>query len=93
MVVAQPVSAPLTRAAGPGFADPDYEIAVEWLEAREAVIAALGFSSGFTHMEWYRKYDGEVVFGEIGARPPGARVVDLMNFATDGTPFVSITTR
>src|ERR1041385_5777558 len=32
--------APLTRAAGPGFADPDYEISVDWLEAREAVIAA-----------------------------------------------------
>jgi len=47
------------------------------------VLAALGFRSGFTHMEWYRKADGEVVFGEIGARPPGARVVELMNFATD----------
>ena len=32
--------APLTRAAGPGFADPSYEIAVDWLVAREAVIAA-----------------------------------------------------
>ena len=32
--------APLTRAAGPGFADPGYEIAVDWLAAREAVIAA-----------------------------------------------------
>jgi hypothetical protein len=48
------------------------------------VLAALGFNAGFTHMEWYRKADGEVVFGEIGARPPGARVVDLMNYATDG---------
>jgi len=54
----------------------------------EAVLAALGFRSGFTHMEWYRKSDGEVVFGEIGARPPGARVVDLMNFATDGDTYV-----
>src|SRR5205814_6234150 len=54
----------------------------------EAVLAALGFLSGFTHMEWYRKHDGEVVFGEIGARPPGARVVDLMNFATDGDTYV-----
>ena len=53
-----------------------------------AVLAALDFRSGFTHMEWYRKYDGEVVFGEIGARPPGARVVDLMNFATDGDTYV-----
>jgi hypothetical protein len=52
------------------------------------VLAALGFTSGFTHMEWYRRHDGEVVFGEIGARPPGARVVDLMNFATDGDTYV-----
>ena len=34
-------------------------------------------------MEWYRKADGEVVFGEIGARPPGAHQVDQMNFACD----------
>lgn len=53
-----------------------------------AVLRALGFRSGFTHMEWYRKHDGDVVFGEIGARPPGARVVDLMNFATDGDTYV-----
>lgn len=48
-----------------------------------AVLEALGFRTGFTHMEWYRKADGEVVFGEIGGRPPGARMVDLMNFACD----------
>jgi len=53
-----------------------------------AVLRALGFQTGFTHMEWYRKHDGEVVFGEIGARPPGARVVDLMNVATDGDTYV-----
>jgi biotin carboxylase len=47
------------------------------------VLAALGFETGFTHMEWYRKSDGEVVFGEVAARPPGARTVDLMNFASD----------
>ena len=43
---------------------------------------------GFTHMEWYLKADGEAVFGEIGGRPPGARVVDLMNYATDGDLYV-----
>lgn len=48
-----------------------------------AVLEALGFRDGFTHMEWYLKDDGEVVFGEIGARPPGARTVDVMNFAND----------
>jgi biotin carboxylase len=47
------------------------------------VIRALGFESGFTHMEWYRKADGEVVFGEIGGRPPGAHQVDQMNYACD----------
>jgi len=47
------------------------------------VLTALGFRDGFTHMEWYRKFDGEVVFGEIGARPPGARLVHAMNFASD----------
>jgi hypothetical protein len=52
------------------------------------VLEALGFDNGFTHMEWYRKADGEVVFGEIGARPPGARVVDLMNYSTDGDLYV-----
>ncbi len=47
------------------------------------VIKALQFETGFTHMEWYRKSDGEVVFGEIGARPPGAHQVDQMKFACD----------
>jgi len=47
------------------------------------VIAALQFDTGFTHMEWYRKADGEVVFGEIGARPPGAHQVDQMKYVCD----------
>ena len=47
------------------------------------VIRALQFGTGFTHMEWYRKADGEVVFGEIGARPPGAHQVDQMKHACD----------
>jgi ATP-grasp domain len=53
----------------------------------EAVIRAMGFTSGFTHMEWYRTGDGEVVFGEIGARPPGGRLTDLMNFSSDSDLF------
>lgn len=52
-----------------------------------AVLKVLGFRDGFTHMEWYRKADGEVVFGEIAARPPGARTVDVMNYATDADLF------
>jgi formate-dependent phosphoribosylglycinamide formyltransferase (GAR transformylase) len=52
-------------------------------EMGQAVIDALNFKTGFTHMEWYRKSNGEVVFGEIAARPAGARTVDLMNFVSD----------
>ena len=48
-----------------------------------AVLKALKFQTGFTHMEWYLKSNGEVVFGEIAARPPGAHTVDLMNWASD----------
>src|SRR5215472_13591426 len=31
---------PHTRKAGYGFADPDYELAMDWLAAREAILAA-----------------------------------------------------
>ena len=58
------------------------------VEMGYAVIDALGFRDGFTHMEWYLKDDGEVVFGEIGGRPPGARQVDQMNYACDFDSFV-----
>jgi hypothetical protein len=34
-------------------------------------------------MEWYRKPDGEVVFGEIGGRSAGGHLVDQMNFCAD----------
>ena len=53
------------------------------IEMGQAVLEALGFRTGFTHMEWFLKADGEAVFGEIGARPPGARSVDIMNYASD----------
>jgi hypothetical protein len=32
--------APVTRKAGPEFADPDYDLSVDWLAGREAVLAA-----------------------------------------------------
>jgi hypothetical protein len=47
------------------------------------VLKALNMGSGFTHMEWFRKADGEVVFGEIGCRPGGAHIVDQMNYTSD----------
>jgi biotin carboxylase len=47
------------------------------------VLTALGMGDGFTHMEWFKKADGEVVFGEIGCRPGGAGLVDQMNYTSD----------
>ena len=32
--------APVTRKAGPGYADPDYDLSVDWLAAKDAVAAA-----------------------------------------------------
>ncbi|MFM1872411.1 MAG: hypothetical protein RL398_1833 [Planctomycetota bacterium] len=53
------------------------------VELGRKVLQALGFESGFTHMEWFRMASGEAVFGEIGGRPPGARLVHAMNYAYD----------
>ncbi|MCC7535050.1 MAG: ATP-grasp domain-containing protein [Deltaproteobacteria bacterium] len=47
------------------------------------VLDALHMGDGFTHMEWYRTASGEIVFGEIGARPGGAHLVDQMNYTCD----------
>ena len=53
------------------------------IELGRKVLGALGMGSGFTHMEWFKKPDGEVVFGEIGCRPGGAHLVDQMNYTCD----------
>ncbi|MGH7537479.1 MAG: ATP-grasp domain-containing protein, partial [Gemmatimonadales bacterium] len=63
--------------------DVDADHLADGREMGRAVLKALGFQTGFTHMEWYRKTNGETVFGEIAARPPGARTVDVMNYASD----------
>jgi biotin carboxylase len=68
--------------------DPDDPALAGGRAMGEAVIATMGFTSGFTHMEWYRTEQGEVVFGEIGARAPGARLTDLMNYSCDIDLFV-----
>lgn len=47
------------------------------------VLQALNMGTGFTHMEWFLKSNGEAVFGEIGCRPGGAHLVDQMNYTCD----------
>ncbi|HVK83236.1 MAG TPA: ATP-grasp domain-containing protein [Kofleriaceae bacterium] len=53
------------------------------IELGDGVLGALGMGDGFTHMEWFKKPSGEVVFGEIGCRPGGAHLVDQMNYTCD----------
>jgi hypothetical protein len=67
--------------------DPDVGYLAAGREMGHRVIDALGFRDGFTHMEWYLTASGEAVFGEIGARPPGGRTVDAMNWTADADLF------
>jgi biotin carboxylase len=53
------------------------------LELGKKVLKALRMGDGFTHAEWFLKPNGEAVFGEIGCRPGGARLVDQMNYTSD----------
>jgi biotin carboxylase len=65
------------------YRDPDDPRLAAGKRMGEAVLKALDFRTGYTHMEWYRTAEGEAVFGEIGGRPPGAYLVDLINYASD----------
>ena len=57
--------------------EPDAAALAGGVAMGHAVLEVMGLDDGFTHMEWYRTADGEVVFGEIGARarrrPPRRR--------------------
>jgi formate-dependent phosphoribosylglycinamide formyltransferase (GAR transformylase) len=58
----------------------------EYREIREVAFRAnevLGLQNGLSHMEWFRRPDGSVAISEVGARPPGARITDLLSWAHD----------
>jgi len=63
--------------------DPEQAYLADGVKMGRAVIQALGFRTGFTHMEWFRKADGEAVFGEIACRAAGARTTEIMNYSCD----------
>jgi biotin carboxylase len=46
-------------------------------------LAALGMGTGLTHMEWFKRADGSVAIGEVGARPPGAQITTMVSRAND----------
>lgn len=59
---------------------PEYE---DVRQVGHRTITALGLDTGMTHMEWFRRPNGTLAIGEIAARPPGAQIVKLMNYAHD----------
>ena len=46
-------------------------------------LKALGMLTGLSHMEWFRRSDGRIAIGEVGARPPGAQITTMMDRAHD----------
>jgi len=58
----------------------------EWSDAVELGIrahAALGFDTGASHMEWFRRDDGSLAVGEIAARPAGFTIHFMIGLAYD----------
>ncbi len=57
-----------------------------WDEVRRVgveTLRVLGMTTGLSHMEWFERPNGSVAVSEIGARPPGARIVPLIGYAHD----------
>jgi biotin carboxylase len=58
----------------------------EWSDAVELgvrAIAALGFDTGVTHMEWFRRDDGSLAIGEIAARTAAGNHMVITGLAYD----------
>lgn len=49
--------------------------------AAELALQTLGLRHGMTHMEWFRRSNGEIAISEVAARPPGAQFTSLMSWA------------
>jgi hypothetical protein len=48
-----------------------------------AALSALGLETGVAHLEWFRRRDGSLAIGEVGARPPGAQFCSLISWQLD----------
>jgi biotin carboxylase len=55
----------------------------------QAALQALGVQHGLTHMEWFERKDGSVVVSEVGARPPGASIMPLLQAAHGSDPWAA----
>jgi biotin carboxylase len=46
-------------------------------------LQALGMETGLSHLEWFRRADGQIAVSEVAARPPGAQFTTLISYAHD----------
>src|SRR5262245_47568222 len=46
-------------------------------------LQALGMTTGITHMEWFRRANGDIAISEVAARLPGAQFPTLISYAHD----------
>ena len=49
----------------------------------EHALQALGLRDGMTHMEWFRRPNGEIAISEVAARPPGAQFTSLISWVSN----------
>lgn len=70
-------------------ADPSALPVAELLELNRRVIEVLEIERGMTHMEVFLTREG-VVFGEIAARPPGGRIMELLELAYGFDPWQAL---
>ena len=60
-------------------------------EVGRRALDALGMTTGLSHLEWFRRKDGSIAIGEVGARPPGSQIFTAMNWANDYDMYVAWT--
>lgn len=56
-------------------------------EINRRALAALGVQNAFSHMEWFLRGDGTAVVSEVGARPPGANIMPMLQAAHGVDPW------
>ena len=44
-------------------------------------LESLGVNTAFSHMEWFKRPDGSVAISEVGARPPGAQLANMIGLS------------
>jgi len=52
-------------------------------ECADLAVRSLGLRSGFTHLEWFRRFDRRIAISEVAARPPGGQLTSMTGYAHD----------